>query len=226
MGNGDEMSVAASETSGFSVPEHMSWDELQQLPDEVAGEIELWDRKVVWNRRGPLVHQRFSVRMRNAIESEARRAMRDSTDSGEQRCWEVEVETNVFFKADKASFLTPDFMVRRCLPRDADTSASDVVLVGEVLSASDTHARLEWKKARYAGAGIPYYWEVELDSGASWDIRVVRAYELALVQTTGLAIKPLRPAVYVPVGEWEPRDIGIDIAEPFDIHILWEDLAF
>lgn len=40
---------------------------------------------------------------------------------------------------------------------------TDVVLVGEVLSGSDTPKRREWKKARYAEAGIPWYWEVELD---------------------------------------------------------------
>lgn len=218
------MSVAASEMSDFGVPEYLSWDELQQLPDEVAGEIELWDRKVIWNRRAPVAHQRFSVRMRNAIEASARRATRDAT-AGEQQCWDVDVETNVFFADDKSSYLTPDFVVRRCMPGDADTFAADVVLVGEVLSGSDTPRRREWKKERYAEAGIPWYWEVELDS-TSLDISAVRAYELALVQVTGLAIKPLRPAVYVPVGEWEPRDIDIDISAPFDIHISWEELAF
>jgi Uma2 family endonuclease len=149
------MSVAASETSDFGVPEYLSWDELQQLPDEIAGEIELWDRKVIWNRRGPVMHQRFTVRMRNAIEASARRAMRDSADGGGQ-CWDVDVETNVFFANDKSSFLTPDFMVRRCKPGDAETFASDVVLVGEVLSGSDVPKRREWKKQRYAEAGIPW----------------------------------------------------------------------
>ena len=220
------MSVAASETSGFSVPEYLSWDELQQLPDEIADEIELWNRKVVWNRRGPLVHQRFSVRMRNALESNARSAMRGPTDDGGQQCWEVEVETNVFFAADKSSFLTPDFMVRRCVPRNADTSAADVVLVGEVLSGSDTPRRREWKKSRYAEAGIPWYWEVELDTGASWDISAVRAYELVTVPAAGLEVKLLRPALYAPVGEWEPTDVGIDFPKPFDMHISWDDLAF
>lgn len=218
------MSVAASEASDFGVPEYLSWDELQQLPDEVAGEIELWERRVIWNRRAPFEHQRFTRRLCNALESNAHRAMPDSAADDEQQCWQVEAEINVFFADDKSSFLTPDFLVRRCLPRGADTSAADVALVGEVLSASDIPKRREWKKERYAAAGIPYYWEVELDAG--WDISAVRAYELALVQTTGLAIKPLRPAVYVPVGEWEPRDIGIDIAAPFYIHIPWEELAF
>lgn len=220
------MSVAESEMSGFGVPGHLTWNELQQLPDEVAGEIELWDRKVIWNRRGPLEHQRFTRQICNAIESNARRATRDTAADDEQQCWEVELETNVFFATDKSSFLTPDFMVRRCLPRDADTTASDVVLVGEVLSSSDTPKRRDWKQQRYAEAGIPYYWEVEIGTGASRDISAVRAYELVVVPSAGLAVKLLRPALYGLVGEWEPRDIGIDIPAPFDIHIPWEDLAF
>ena len=77
----------------------MTWDELQQLPDEVADEIELWDRKVIWNRRGPTEHQRFTRRICNAIESNAHRAMRSAAADGEQQCWVVEVETIVFFAA-------------------------------------------------------------------------------------------------------------------------------
>lgn len=220
------MSAGAIEASGFHVPEYLSWDELQQLPDEIADEIELWERKVIWNRRGPMEHQQFTVRMRNAIEANARRAMQQPTDNGETPCWEVGVETNVFFADGKNSFLTPDFLVRRCLPPDADTTANDVVLVGEVLSGSDTPKRTAWKTARYAAAGIPWYWEVELDSKGKRAITAVRAYELVVVPTTGLPVKPLRPAVYIPAGEWEPRDVAIEFPEPFGIYIGWEDLAF
>ncbi len=225
------MSAEAFETPGSGIPEYSSWDGLQQLPEDVAAQIELWDRKVLWNRHGPLEHQRFTVRMRNALESNARRAMSgNSAEVGsraaDQQCWQVEVETNVFFTRDKSSFLTPDFLVRRCLPRGADTLTGDVVLVGEVLSGSDTPKRRAWKTDRYAEAGIPWYWEVELDSLGTWDISAVRAYELVTLPTQGLAVKPLRPSVYVPVGEWEPGDAGIDFPEPFGIRIAWTDLAF
>ncbi|GAA2044439.1 hypothetical protein GCM10009839_55080 [Catenulispora yoronensis] len=60
---------------------------------------------------------------------------------GKSPTWQVEVRTDVFFAADKSSFLTPDFLIRRRLPRGADTTAADVVLVGEVLSGSDTPKR-------------------------------------------------------------------------------------
>ncbi|MEU4315429.1 hypothetical protein [Nocardia sp. NPDC024068] len=73
------------------LPESMSWEELEQLPEEVAGQIELWDGRVVWVRRGPSEHQTFSRRLTNAFERNARKTMADQPDS----CWRVEAETNV-----------------------------------------------------------------------------------------------------------------------------------
>ena len=221
------MSAGALEASNSDVPEFLTWDELQRLPDEVAGEIELWDRRVIWNRRGPRQHQRFMVRMRNALESSARRAMRNwDGGEGQPPCWEVEVETDVFFNEDKSSFLTPDFLIYRCLPRDADVMAADVVLVGEVLSGSDTPKRRTWKMDRYAEAGIPWYWEIELDAGGSWDVSRVLAYELVRIPTMDLPVKPLRPLNYLVAGEWEPTGEDITFPEPFPMKISWGDLAF
>jgi Uma2 family endonuclease len=220
------MSASAIEASDLGLPEYMTWEELDDLTGDIAKDIELWDRKVIWNRRGPTEHQQFQVRMRNAIEADARRAMQQPTDSGETPCWVVTIETNVFFTEDKNSYLTPDFLVRRCLPRGSDTTAADVVLVGEVLSGSDTAKRRQWKMDRYAAAGIPWYWEVELDSGRSWDISKISAYELVTVPATDLKVKLLRPAMYGLAGEWEPGDVAIEFPEPFSIYISWEDLAF
>ncbi|MGW5349389.1 Uma2 family endonuclease [Streptomyces sp. NPDC004031] len=214
-----------SDAAKLGLPERLSWEDLQKLPGDVAADVELWDRKVIWNRRGPLEHQQFAVRMRNALEDAARRAMRGG-GNGEGRCWQVGVETNVFFAADKSSFLTPDFLVRRCLPRGSDTFASDVVLAGEVLSGSDTPKRRAWKADRYAEAGIPWYWEVELDADGTWDISAVRAYERTSAPVADLVVKPLRPALYVPVGEWEPTGPGIVFPEPFTLDVTWDDLAF
>ncbi|MDR3080131.1 MAG: Uma2 family endonuclease [Streptomyces sp.] len=206
-----------TDETGIDLPEHMTWAELQALPGDGAKGIELWHGQVVRNRR-PRKHQRFAVRMHNALEAAARRARHTETD--------VEVRSDVFFARDKSSFLTPDFLVRRCQPRGADTFAADTVLVGEVLSVPHIHRERDWKMDRYAEAGIPWYWEVELDLGDTWDIAAVRAYGLATVDPTGLPLKPLRPTVYVLVGAWEPTGPGIEIPEPFSIRITWADLAF
>jgi hypothetical protein len=35
------------------LPEYMTWEELERLPEELADRIELRDGRVVWVRRGP-----------------------------------------------------------------------------------------------------------------------------------------------------------------------------
>jgi len=219
------MSAGTIEVWGFSVPEYLTWEELDELPGDIPKEIELWERKVFWNQRGPSEHQRFAVRMQNALEANARRARQQPIDDEDKRCCEVG-KADVFFAEDKNSYLTPDFFVRRSLPPGSDTTSDDVVLIGEVLSGLRTHKRRLWKMDRYAEAGIPWYWEIELDSGRSWDISVIRAYELVVVPATDLPVKLLRPAMYCLAGEWEPRDVAIEFPEPFSIYISWEDLAF
>ncbi|WP_039822734.1 Uma2 family endonuclease [Nocardia testacea] len=207
------------------LPEFMTWEELERLPEDIAQQIELWNGRVVWVRRGPAEHQMFTVRMRNAIENCARKFISENP----QNCWRVNVETNVFLGADgKSDFLTPDFLVHRCLESPyEDVRAADTLLVGEVLSPSNTQSDMEAKKSRYAGAGIPWYWEVSLARDTS-AIAVVRAYALE----TGHAqlppgVRPLHPANYLMAGEWTPADEhGVRIPFPFPITIDWTDLEY
>jgi Uma2 family endonuclease len=207
------------------LPEYMTWEELEQLPEEIAEQIELWDGRVVWLRRGPSEHQRFTVRMRNAIERCARKSMSEQPES----CWQVDVETNVFLDtAGKSNFLTPDFLTFRCLPSPfQDVRATDTLLVGEVLSPTNTQTDIEAKKARYAGAGIPWYWEVTLAQAKS-AIATVRAYALETEHgRLPHGVRPLRSANYLVAGEWTPDDEdGVRIGFPFPIHIPWTELEY
>lgn len=136
----------------------MTWEELEQLPEEIAAQIELWDGRVVWVRRGPAEHQIFTNHLWAALERHTREVNRTVPDEG----WRVTTETNVFLGSNgKSDFLTPDFLVHRCLGSPyQDIRSADTLLVGEVLSPSDTQSDMAAKKARYAGAGIPWYWEV------------------------------------------------------------------
>ena len=116
-----------------------------------------------------------------------------------QRCWRVNLETNVFLGASgKSDFLTPDFLVYRCLESPyQDVRASDVLLVGEVLSPSNTQMDIEAKKGRYASAGIPWYWEVTLARESS-AIATVRAYGLDIGHAQlPDGVHPLRRANYI-----------------------------
>ncbi|MEU2257165.1 Uma2 family endonuclease [Nocardia xishanensis] len=207
------------------LPEYMTWEELEQLPEEIAEQIELWNGRVVWLRRGPSEHQTFTNLMWSALR---RCAQTDSSDRPE-RCWRVTTETNVFLgKSGKSDFLTPDFLIHRCLDQPyQDLRAADTLLVGEVLSPSNTQSDIEAKKGRYAGAGIPWYWEVTLERENS-AIAMVHAY--ALETTHGQlppGVHPLYAANYLLTGKWTPKDsdaIAIDF--PFPIHIPWSELEF
>lgn len=206
------------------LPEYMTWDELGQLPDEIAGEIELWEGRVVWVRKGPPEHQEYSVEFRNSL----RRCAREDMSGEPDRCWRTAVETNIFFGTEKSDFVTPDFLVYRCLDEEYQyVRASDVSIAGEVLSPSNSEQDIEAKKARYASGGIPWYWEVTLGRNPR-RIASVRAYALE----TGhghLAdgISPLHPANYLVASEWTTTaHSGIDLDYPFPIHIPWEDLEF
>jgi Uma2 family endonuclease len=207
------------------LPEYLTWEELERLPEEIASQIELWNGRVVWVRRGAAEHQTFTRRLTNEIERCARKAMAEQP----HRCWRVEFETNVFFgRAGKSDFVTPDFLVFRCPDSPyQDVRAAEVLLVGEVLSPSNTQVDIEAKKGRYAGAGIPWYWEVNLDREAS-AIVTVRAYALEIEHGHLVeGVRPLRPANYLLAGEWShenPDGIAFDF--PFPVRIPWSDLEF
>ena len=206
------------------LPESMTWEELEKLPEEIAAQIELWDGRVVWLRRGPGEHQMAMRRLTHEIE----RCARDEMLSHPQQCWRVNLETNVFFGyTGKSDFVTPDFMMHRCLPPGADVRAADTVLVGEVLSLSNTPADIEAKKARYAGGGIPSYWEVDLRQDLT-GIGALRVYVLEIGHAElPPGVRPLRNANYLLAGEWTPdAAAGVSFPYPFSINFPWSTLVF
>ncbi|MBU3062474.1 Uma2 family endonuclease [Nocardia sp. NEAU-G5] len=212
------------------LPETMTWEELKVLPQEIAQYIELRDGRPVWiaeevlAKHGPSEHQRYSRRFNTALEATAREATRRSLGP----CWDAEGETNVFLTLDRSSFVTPDFMVFRCLEHEFDwIYADDVVLVGEVLSPANTPRQIDEKKARYAAGKIPWYWEVELGRNPR-HISSVRAFGLfpnSLALPEG--VTSLRSAHYALAEEWTfDDDEGIETMHPFPIKIPWADLAY
>ncbi|GAB4588423.1 Uma2 family endonuclease [Nocardia sp. IFM 10818] len=208
------------------LPENMTWEELERLPEEIAEQIELWNGRPVWVRRGPAEHQDYSVELRNAL----RRCARQSMSELPQQCWRVTTETNVFFgTSGKSDFVTPDFMIYRCLPEPyQDVRSDDVLLVGEVLSPSNRDSDIEAKKVKYAGGGIQWYWEVALsrEPNSIHGIDTVRAYGLMSGFSGIEGVRPLHPTNYVLIDEWSPKNTpGIQIEFPFLIDIPWQELA-
>ncbi len=138
------------------------------------------------------------------------------------------METNVFFTADRSSFVTPDFMVFRCLDDEFDwVYAQDVVLAGEILSPANTPSKVEEKKIRYAEGGVPWYWEVTLARNPR-RVDTVRAYALAVGHfPLPPGVTPLHRANYIQVDEWIPGDHdSVETIHPFSIKIPWADLAY
>ncbi|WP_280393320.1 hypothetical protein [Nocardia wallacei] len=87
------MTVWPSQTKRPELPERMTWEELSALPEEIAEQIELWEGRVVWLRRGPHEHQEFTNLIRNGLRACAGTAMTQDPE----KCWRVSTETNVFF---------------------------------------------------------------------------------------------------------------------------------
>ncbi|WP_235747356.1 Uma2 family endonuclease [Nocardia coffeae] len=224
-----------------NLPAFMTWEELELLPEEIAGQIELWNGRVVWARRGPAEHQDFTNLLWSSLRRCARQDMQDSLD----HCWRVSTETNIFFgETGKSDYVTPDFLIYRCLEQEfQDIRAADVYVAGEVISPSNPDRDIEAKKARYARAGIAWYWEV-LMGHSPRRIKTIRAYALE----TGhgklpAGVTPLHSANYIIAGEWrsgapDADDIddgsvhnefdsdGITFDFPFPIRIPWTELEY
>lgn len=212
-------------TSGLNIPEYLTWEQLERLPEDIASQIELWNGRVVWLRRPMGEHQKFTVRLHNGLEVWLRKHLSENPEE----CWRVNIETNVFLgKSDKSDFLTPDFLIHRCLETPyQEVRAADVLLVGEVLSPSNTIREITAKKSRYASAGIPWYWEISLDPEKS-AISEVRAF--ALESQPGKlpeGVRPLHNANYLLAGEWRPEDVAaVTMNHPFFLEIPWSELEF
>ncbi|WP_232840261.1 MULTISPECIES: Uma2 family endonuclease [Nocardia] len=208
----------------LDLPGSMTWDELQQLPEVVSARIELWEGRVVWLRRGTPSHQ-FCA---NVFWTGLRRAAAEQRRNDPKEFSRAATETNIFFGATgKSDFMTPDFMVYRCQKSmHDDVRAADVLIAGEVLSPANSATEIEAKKARYATAGIPWYWEVDLNRDTDTPlIKAVRAYgrtTTPLELPTG--VLSIRPVNYGLLNEWSPETgAGIVAKLPFPISIPWSE---
>ncbi|RMI32909.1 Uma2 family endonuclease [Nocardia stercoris] len=199
----------------------MTWEELEQLPEEIADRIELWDGRVMWMASASAGHDTCLRRMANSLEH----ATRLLKSPQPEECWRVITDHAVHLdKNNLSDFLKPDFHVYRCKSLAEKIWAEDVLMVGEVLSPCNTPKLQDAKLQRYAEAGIPWYWEVELDDDRQAITSIVaHVHCRAAEMRTG--VQALHPDRYFEVARWTPADeVGVDIDHPFPIRIPWTDL--
>lgn len=196
----------------------MTWDGYLSLPVELAARLELCDGRPLWiaeemiGSRESLAHQTFVSLLSAALR---RTGAPDVTVISHRR---------LFLRPDRSSFTTPDVALLRHPDHPGhDLFAAAVTLICEVLLPSDEYPRVVERQQRYCNAGIPFYWEVELDC-TGWAISEIRAF--ARQDGHGILFNnatPRYPSSYLPIGEWRQGDT-ISIAHPFPIRIAWSEL--
>ncbi|WP_062973491.1 hypothetical protein [Nocardia flavorosea] len=64
--------MSTTEVEHPDLPEYLTWEQLDNLPEELAAQIELWDGRVVWADRGPFEHQQYTGTFWSALRRNAR----------------------------------------------------------------------------------------------------------------------------------------------------------
>jgi len=149
----------------------------------------------------------------------ANRCARPGMTKQPQECWRVEFETNVFFGRNReVDFVTPDFLAYRCLDAPyQDIRAKDVLLVGEVLSPSNTQTDMDEKRARYARQASP---GIGSHPGTREE-RDRHGSRLRLETPTATSPRACTPLSvnYLLTGKWSPRIPPRSTSSPVHIHI-------
>ena len=130
-----------------------TFEDLARLPD--GPHYEIIDGSLLVSPPPALFHQRSSLRLVEQIGLAAPPEWEAVLTSG------VDVDV---------SFLEPDIVVARTAAVDANPkrlASADVLLVVEVISPSNASIDRHEKPVRYAQAGIPHFWRVELEGDRS-----------------------------------------------------------
>jgi Uma2 family endonuclease len=183
----------------MSWPDHLlSLEEWEELPADICGHHELTEG-VVWALPRPEPHHQAA---RSNLAADLNRQLPDALRAIEDS--EVVIEASF-----PATVRAPDVMViseslfQRNPPR---IDASEVLLAVEVISPGSSKTDRILKVAEYAGAGIPYYWVIDLTSPASLTTfaLVEDKYEIT-DKVTGPVTLPEPATVSVDVGKLTQR---------------------
>ncbi|WP_440083178.1 Uma2 family endonuclease [Streptosporangium sp. LJ11] len=146
--------TAAPKTAFWETPGELSLDEWSELNSrDDGGRYELIDGSLIVSPAPPFRHQRIGDRLQTYLETVTPEDLIPVTATG--------------LLLDRKPGVIPDLMVVEAAPFEEGAEVAQpewVHLVVEIVSRSTTATDRIIKHAKYAEAGIPYFWRVEMKS--------------------------------------------------------------
>jgi Uma2 family endonuclease len=192
-------------------PAHVTAEEYEALPEEIARAIEIVDGYIVYCEAPTPDHQTAGRRLANVLERHARAAMERG-----HGCITVNNDVDLRLRDVPLLNRRPDVILYTCLDRERGERlrAEHTLLVVEIVSPGSETQDTTDKLGEYAKAGIPHYWIVRLDSTG---VSAIERYRLdhagMLYKHTGTYMKD------------EPGDPP-QVSQPIPVTIDWNDLQF
>jgi Uma2 family endonuclease len=178
------------------IPEQITAQEYEALPEDFCRTIEVIDGHIVKCESPSRLHNRVARRLAAVLEQGRK----------PQPCLMVETDVDVRFSDVPLNFRRPDISVYRCLPDDRRLYAKETVLVVEIVSPdSSFHTDTVDKKAAYAAAGIPVYLIVFLTESQD-GIELIEEYRLSEGRYHLVCLHTRRLSLDVPI----PIEVSFD----------------
>ncbi|MEV0296767.1 Uma2 family endonuclease [Nocardia sp. NPDC050710] len=188
-------------------------DVYAEMPEDLARTIEVKDGMLV-HRESPSPNH---VSVARAIEAALRAAIRDRPSDGP--CLRASGDLDMLVSEVPFGFRRPDAILYRCIDSDRGRwrrkpTASDTLLVVEVVSPTTVTADCVDKRAEYAKLGIPQYWLVRLvdDDGPVSSIEQLRLTSDGSYVTERIGLRGQDPVV------------AVSAIDPVKVEITWAEL--
>lgn len=183
------------------------------MPEDIARTVEIRD--------GMIVHCESPSPNHVAISDNIKGALRDAVAKrpGDAPCLRASGELDMLVSEVPFHYKRADAIVYRCIdePRGkwrTKPTASDTLLVVEVVSPNTVTADLVEKRAEYARLGIPYYWIVRMvqDDGPAASIETLRLTAEGVYVLERMSLRA------------RGDETAIDAVDPLTVTISWNQL--
>ncbi|MEU0501397.1 Uma2 family endonuclease [Nocardia sp. NPDC005998] len=183
------------------------------MPEDIARTLEIRDGMIVHCESPSPNHVAISDNIKGALREAVSKRSRDMP------CLRASGELDMLVSEVPFHYKRPDAIVYRGIdePRGkwkTKPTASDTLLVVEVVSPNTVTADLVEKRAEYARLGIPCYWIVRMvqDDGPATSIEMLRLTTDGSYVRENMSLRARGDAV------------AVDVADPLDVAISWNQL--